>query len=173
MTSTEWLVGAATLAVMIALNVWGSGIVRMLCALIGLVLGYAAAAIAGLFDGAMIQAVSDSDFVGLPSLGHMSWSFEIAFVAPFAIVSIAAAMKATGVITICQRMNDADWVRPDLNSTRREVVADGVTTVLAGLTGTVGTNTSSMNVGLAAATGVASRTIAFAIAVIFILLFPR
>jgi NCS2 family nucleobase:cation symporter-2 len=170
MSHTEWLVGAATLAVMIALNVWGTGIVRMLCALIGLVLGYAAAGAAGLFDGAMAQAVGNSDFVGLPSLAHLSWSFDIAFVAPFAIASVAAAMKATGVITICQRMNDADWVRPDLNSTRRGVLADGVTAVLAGLTGTVGTNTSSMNVGLAAATGVASRTVAVTVAAIFILL---
>ena len=92
MSYTEWLVGAATLAVMIALNVWGTGIVRMLCALIGLVLGYAAAGAAGLFDGAMAQAVGNSDFVGLPSLAHLSWSFDIAFVAPFAIASVAAAL---------------------------------------------------------------------------------
>src|SRR5436190_833017 len=36
----EWWVGAATLAIMAALNVWGTGIVRMLCALVGLALGY-------------------------------------------------------------------------------------------------------------------------------------
>src|SRR5438270_599009 len=39
---SEWWVAGITLASMIALNVWGKGTARMLCALIGLVIGYAA-----------------------------------------------------------------------------------------------------------------------------------
>jgi NCS2 family nucleobase:cation symporter-2 len=72
-------------------------------------------------------------------------------------------------------MNDADWVRPDMNSTTRGVLADGISTVFAGLAGAVGTNTSTPAVGLAAATGVASRQVAFAVAAIFLLLtfFPK
>jgi NCS2 family nucleobase:cation symporter-2 len=174
-TPAEWWVGAATLAIMAALNVWGTGIVRMLCALIGLVIGYLAASFAGLLDNSMLLVIRDASWVGIPSIGHVSWSFDVALAAPFAIACVAAAMKAAGTITVCQRMNDADWVRPDMNSTTRGVLADGVSTALAGLAGAVGTNTSTPAVGLAAATGVASRNVAYAVAAIFMLLtfFPK
>jgi xanthine permease XanP len=174
-TPAEWWVGAATLAVMAALNVWGTGIVRMLCALIGLVIGYLASSFAGLIDSSMLSAIRDASWVGIPSFRHLSWSFDAALAAPFAIASVAAAMKAAGTITVCQRMNDADWVRPDMSSTTGGVLADGISTAVAGLAGAVGTNTSTPAVGLAAATGVASRNVAFAVAAIFVLLtfFPK
>jgi NCS2 family nucleobase:cation symporter-2 len=79
-------------------------------------------------------------------------------------------MKAAGTITICQRMNDADWVRPDMRSVTRGVLTDGVATAVAGVMGAPGTNTSTPSVGLAAATGVASRRVAYAVALIFLVL---
>jgi NCS2 family nucleobase:cation symporter-2 len=96
-------------------------------------------------------------------------------VVPFAIAAIAAAMKAVGTITVCRRMNDADWVRPDMRSITRGVLADGASTALAGVAGALGTNTSTPAVGLAAATGVASRRVAYAVGAIFLLLglFPK
>ncbi|MNC89537.1 Permease family protein [compost metagenome] len=75
-------------------------------------------------------------------------------------------MKAVGTITVCQRMVDADWARPDMRSATRGVLTDGVTTMLAGMAGAVGTNTSTPPVGLASATGVASRYVAYAIGVL-------
>jgi NCS2 family nucleobase:cation symporter-2 len=169
-TEVEWSVGALTLATMVAFNVWGKGMARMLCALIGLVAGYLAAGFAGLIDGSNILAVDQAPWIGLPTLGQVSWSFDGSLAALFAIAAIAAAMKAVGTITVCQRMNDADWVRPDMLSITRGVLADGATTVLAGVAGAVGTNTATPSVGLAAATGVASRKVAFAIGSIFLLL---
>ena len=47
-SDTEWHVAAITLATMVALNVWGVGAARMMCALIGLAVGYVAAGLAGL-----------------------------------------------------------------------------------------------------------------------------
>jgi NCS2 family nucleobase:cation symporter-2 len=94
---------------------------------------------------------------------------------PFAIAAVAAAMKAVGTIAVCQRMNDADWVRPEMRSITRGVLADGASTALAGAVGALGTNTSTPAVGLAAATGVASRNVAYATGAIFLLLglFPK
>lgn len=174
-SEAEWWVGGLTLAVMIGLNVWGKGIVRMLCALIGLVAGYAAALFAGLIGASEISAVSNAPWMGFPVLGLPALSFDVSLALPFAIASLAAAMKAVGTITVCQRMSDADWARPEMKSITRGVVADGATTVLAGLAGAVGTNTSTPSVGLAAATGVASRRLAYAVGAIFILLgfFPK
>lgn len=174
-SEAEWWVGGLTLAVMMGLNVWGKGIIRMLCALIGLAVGYAAALLAGLIGAREISAVSDAPWIGFPVLGLPALSFDASLALPFAIASVAAAMKAVGTITVCQRMSDADWARPEMKSITRGVMADGATTVLAGLAGAVGTNTSTPSVGLAAATGVASRQLAYAVGIIFILLgfFPK
>src|SRR5712691_3619544 len=172
---TEWMVAGVTLATMAALNVWATGLVRMLCALIGLVVGYIAAGFSGLLDANMLTAVSKASVIGLPSLRHLWWSFDVALIAPFAIAAVAAAMKAAGTIAVCQRSNDANWVRPDMQSVTRGVLADGLTTAFSGLAGGVGTNTSTPVVGLAVATGVTSRTVAYAAGAIFIVLslFPK
>jgi NCS2 family nucleobase:cation symporter-2 len=170
----EWWVAGITLATMIALNVWGTGIARMLCALIGLAVGYAAAGLLGLV-GASLTAVDQAAWIGLPDWSAVSWSFDPSLAAPFAIASIAAAMKAAGTITICQRINDANWVRPEMRTITSGVLADGLATTLAGIAGAVGINTSTPGVGLSSATGVASRQVAFAIGGIFLLLgfFPK
>jgi NCS2 family nucleobase:cation symporter-2 len=91
-------------------------------------------------------------------------------VIPFTIATLATTLKAMGAITLAQRTNDAEWVRPEMGSTRRGVLADGLTIALAGLAGTYGTNTSSANVAMASATGVTSRRVAFATGAVFLVL---
>ncbi|HEX4208875.1 MAG TPA: solute carrier family 23 protein, partial [Candidatus Binataceae bacterium] len=170
-SSAEWLVAATTLGTMTALNIWGRGLVRMLCALIGLILGYAVAATAGLMNPALWALVSQADWVGIPHFAHVSYSFNATLVAPFAIASLAAAMKAAGTLAICEKMNDANWVRPNMRSVTRGVLSDGLATMIAGFAGTAGgVNTSTPSAGLASATGVASRSIAVVAAAIFLLL---
>jgi xanthine permease XanP len=106
----------------------------------------------------------------LPSFQYIGWTFDLTLAAPFVIACVAVAMKAVGTMAMCQRMVDADWVRPDMRSATRGVLADGITTMLAGIAGGVGTNTSTPSVGLASATGVASRYVAYAIGTLFIVL---
>lgn len=170
LVTAEWSVAAITLATMMVFNVWGSGIARMLCALIGLITGYAVAVLLGLLDAAHYSAIADTPWLAAPDLGGITHTFDITLAAPFAIASIAVAMKAVGTITICQRMNDAEWVRPEMKSVMRGVMADGIATSLAGLVGAFGTNTSTPSAGLAAATGVAARRVAYAAGALFIVL---
>jgi len=169
-SSAEWLVAGVTLGSMVALNVWGRGIIRMLCALEGLVIGYVSAALLGLFASGEFENIERVSWIALPIPHLGGWSFELTLVAPFVIASLAAAMKAVGTIAVCQRMNDADWVRPDMRSAARGVLTDGVTTMIAGAVGGTGTTTSTPSVGLASATGVASRYVAYAIGGLFIVL---
>ncbi len=170
-SSAEWLVGAITLGSMTALNVWGKGLPRMLCALIGITMGYVVATAAGLLNPALWALVDQANWLGTPHFAHVGWSFNATLVAPFAIASLAAAMKAAGTLTICEKMNDATWARPDMRSIARGVLSDGLATMIAGLAGTAGgVNTSTPSAGLASATGVASRNIAVVAAAIFFLL---
>jgi NCS2 family nucleobase:cation symporter-2 len=168
-STAEWIVVILTLVAMVIMNVWGGGLMRMTAALLGLIVGYVAAAISGVIDHAHCASVLEASWLGVPR-PHFGWSFDPALIAPFAIASIAAAMKAAGTITICQRINDANWVRPDLPSVTRGVFADGLTTTAAGIAGAVGTNTSTPGVGVAAASGVTSRMVAYAVGAIFLLL---
>jgi NCS2 family nucleobase:cation symporter-2 len=167
--TAEWIVVGLTLVAMVIMNVWGSGLLRMTAALLGLLVGYIAAAIVGVIDHAHMAPVLEASWLGAPRF-HFGWSFDPALIAPFAIASIAAAMKAAGTITICQRINDANWVRPDLPSVTRGVLADGLTTAAAGIAGAVGTNTSTPGVGVAAASGVTCRVVAYTVGAIFFLL---
>jgi NCS2 family nucleobase:cation symporter-2 len=168
-TTPEWIVVCLTLVAMVVLNVWGNGLMRMTAALLGLIAGYIVAATTGVIDHIHFAPVLEASWLGIPR-PHLEWSFDPTLIAPFAIASIAAAMKAAGTITICQRINDANWVRPDLPSVTRGVLTDGLTTTAAGIVGAVGTNTSTPGVGVAAASGVTSRMVAYAVGAIFLLL---
>ncbi len=168
--SAEWVVAGITLGSMTALNVWAKGMLRMLCALSGLIIGYIAALVAGLLPAPLLDLVGRTSWLGIPHFGYIAWSFNATLIAPFAIASVAAALKAAGTLTICQKMNDANWARPEMRSITRGVMSDGLATLVGGIAGTHGTNTSTPSAGLAAATGVASRNVAVAAAGIFFLL---
>jgi xanthine permease XanP len=166
----ELAVALASLGTMVGLNVWGGRRLRLFCVLGGMAVGYAAAVPAGLLGWPAVERVLSAPLFALPSLGHLAWTFDPALLLPFAIAALAACFKAVGTITTCQRINDADWVRPELASIQRGVLADAVGTATAGLAGTVGVNTSPSAVGVAAATGITSRQVAWAIGGIFVVL---
>ena len=166
----EWVVAAGTLVLMAGLSVWSTGLLKMVCVLVGLVAGYAASAFAGLMGTATAQALGAAPMLSLPSLAHVSWSFDPALLVPFTIAAFATTLKAMGTVTLCQRMNDADWVRPDMESNKKGVLADGLAIGLAGAAGTFGVNSSSASVALISATGVASRRVAWVMGAIFIAL---
>jgi NCS2 family nucleobase:cation symporter-2 len=94
---------------------------------------------------------------------------------PFFIAIVGSTLKNMGDVTTCQRINDAAWTRPDLQSIRGGIVADAATTVLAGAIGGVGQASYSANVGLSLATAATSRVIAYAAGGIFVVLafFPK
>jgi len=92
----------------------------------------------------------------------VGWAFDSALIIPFAVGAMAACLKTVGDLTTAQRINDADWVRPDLRNIGRGTLANGIGSALAGFLGTTGLNASSGNIGVSGATGVTSRRIAWA-----------
>ena len=166
LSGRDAIVAGLALAVMIGLNIWNKGQLRLFCILIGMIVGYLAAAATGLLTLADFQSVLAQPLVAMPTFAHVSFAFDPELIIPFAVTGLAAAMGATAVITTYQRTTDADWVRPEMNSIRGGIFGDGIAASVAGLLGTYGLTVSTANVGLVAATGVASRRIAFVIAAI-------
>jgi NCS2 family nucleobase:cation symporter-2 len=160
------VVAIVTLGLMVALNVWTRGTLRMVCALVGIVVGYILAGALGLLTAKDLARAAEAPIFALPQVGHLSWTFDIALTVPFVVSAVAATLKAMAVVSLCQKINDADWIRPDLNNIRCGVAADGLGTFVAGALGTFGINASPSCVGLSAATGVTARTVAYAIAAI-------
>ena len=166
-TSDAWIT-LLTLAVIISLNIWGKGRLRLFCVLIGLVVGYAVAGATGTMDAGKLRAVAALPLFALPGVGHVAWSFETTLIIPFVVTALATAMASTAIVTTYQRITDPDWVRPDMSSISRGIRGDGVSTAIAGLLCTFGVAVAPANAGLVAATGAASRVIAYPIAAILL-----
>ena len=169
-TAVDLAIGLASFALMIVLNVWTKGVSRVFCGLIGIALGYVAAAALGRVGGADARALAEAPLASLPGFSHLGWSFDAAFAITFAVAAVSATTKAMGAVTSYQKLNDAGWVRPNMRSVSGGVLADGLATVGAGLFGSIGMNPSASSLGLTTATGVSSRRVAWAIGGIFAVL---
>ena len=166
----HFVVAALTLGTMISLSVWSRGIPRLFCALIGMAVGYAAAVANGALTAEDLQTVQTAPLVSPPGFGTHGWAWDASLAIPFAVAALANCVRTIGDVTICQKINDADWVRPDVRSISGGALANGVTNILAGIFGAHGVSTYTSSVGLAAATGVASRQVGYAIGGIFVVL---
>jgi xanthine permease XanP len=166
----DLLLAAVTLALMVALNVWGRGGLRLFCVLIGMAAGYVFAALMGTLRMADFAALTSGSFIALPEFGQVGWTFDGAMAVPFAVAAVAASLKVVGNVTTCQRASDLDWTRADMRSISRGVLADGLATTIAGGIGAHGLNSSTAAVGLANATGVQSRRVGYAIAIILVVM---
>jgi xanthine permease XanP len=163
-------VAAITLMVMIGLNIWSRGKLRLYCVLIGMAIGYLLSYPFGILSSADIAHVWHSPFIALPDRSHISWSFDLSSLVPFLIASLASSLKSIGDLMTTQKVNDDAWVQPDMKSISGGLLADGIGCMLSGMLGGLGISTSSSNVGVSVATGATSRRIGFSAGCLFIIL---
>jgi xanthine permease XanP len=133
------MVTISILVLCMALSIWGRGVWKLICSIIGLGFGMAAASLAGLIDPQRLAAVANSAWIEVP-----------------------AAFRVVGVVTTAQRINNAAWRHPDMTNIRKGVLADGLTNVAGGMLGTAGMSISPSMVAVSGTTGATSRVIAFA-----------
>ena len=167
---TVTTVATVTLAAMIGPTVWGKGKLKLYPVLIGLVVGYLLAYFFGGFHTERLQGMWDASMISLPRKAHTGWSVDLALLPAFLIASLASTLKSVGDLTICQKINDANWKRTDMQSVSGGIFAGAIGTGLSGLLGGIGQSTFSSNVGLSLATGATSRSIAIPCGILMILL---
>jgi len=164
-------VAGFTLLTMIAINVWSRGRLRLYGVLIGMVAGYLASLAAGLVTPETLSGLVRSPWLALPWIeGIGELSFRWSQLPVFLIVSITGALKSMGNLTMCEKVNDADWKEPDLDRIGDGLMADALAVTASGLLGGMASDTSSSNVALSKASGATSRQIAFAAGGLFIAL---
>ena len=159
-----FLTALCVLATMTALAVWAKGLLKLLCVLLGILLGYFVAGLLQVFPTDFAVQLSQSPLFALPNPGFISYGFEPSFMLPFAIAGLASGLRVVGVLTTCQQMNDVSWRRPEMKSISGGVIADGIGCAVGGALGTPGMSASPSLVGIEKITGVTSRVIAWSIA---------
>jgi xanthine permease XanP len=94
---------------------------------------------------------------------------------PFTIIAVCGSLKSFGNLLAAQKISEPDLKEVKMKPVANGLVADGITTAMAGLMGAMAVDTSSSNIGLAAATRAVSRWIAIVTGVIFAFLgfFPK
>ena len=170
--SLRWedlLVGTVSLLAMVGSNVWGKGWVRMYCLLLGTLVGWGLSIAIVPDSRAAFSVVETQPLFALPSIPFDVWDvrFDWGLALPFLIVAVCGSLKSFGNLLAAQQISEPDLVEPDLRPVAGGLLADGLTTALAGLMGALAVDTSSSNVGLAAATRACSRWISTAAGVFF------
>lgn len=160
-TGVEISISAATLVLMIGLNLWGKGMLRMLCTIIGVVCGYSIAVAAGAFNPDSMRVLASAPLFALPAWTPQIPQVSLELVIPFMAAALVCALRGMGDISVAQKINDRDWIRPDMDSIRKGITANGLATVVSGIFGVIGGNTQSSSIGMSNATGVTSRWVAF------------
>ena len=169
-TAPEIIVGVGTLCMMALMNVFSKGNPRLYSALIGMIFGYILSFSLGIIPVSSFRKITEAHIFAIPYIKNMSWAFDIHLVIPFVIATLCSALKTVGDLTTCQKINDADWKRPDMKSISGGILADGIGGIIPGIIGGFGQSTSSTHVGLSVATGATSRKIAFSMGILLIAL---
>ena len=155
-------VAAATLAAIVACAIFGRGPIKLFALVFGLLVGTGLSLILGLFEQDGIALLKTTPLFGLPELTLPQWRFETLLVPLFILIAIVNTVDNLGVLVSMQRLNDAEWKRPDLRAAGGGLQANSIGNLIAGALGGSALAISSSNVGLAFASGATSRVIAFA-----------
>ena len=151
---SNWLLAFAALATVIACNIWGKGMVKILPILLGVLVSYAVALGTGAVD---FTAIREAAWLGFPIHKSAMGLFAIDgspefFSALLTIMPIALAtmMEHIGDIAAISATTGKNYIRdPGLN---RTLLGDGLATTMAGLLGGPANTTYGENTGVLALT---------------------
>lgn len=154
------IVAACTVAIAAAGSVWLKGMARFFSLFFGCVAGIIVASILdiGHFSAPMSGPAVSAIAVPNISLPLLSWEPELIFLA--IIAAMVNVVDELGVLIGSERLDDADWQRPDFRKLARGLQTSGLFTAISGALGGAGIGMSSANLSLAYATGVTSRIVA-------------
>ena len=167
-------VAAATLVTATVLAMRASGVWRLWALLIGIASGCAVAAFFGLYD---VQRVVEAPWFSMPDIAAWPgldltpdagfWALLPAFV----IVALVVAIKTSSEGVVIQQVSRRRPRATDFRLVQGAINTNGLGTLLSGIAGTPPTVVySASNVSLINLTGVAARSVGYAIGVILLAL---
>ncbi len=156
--ATNWPIAILALVIVVAFNIWGKGMLKIIPILLGVVGSYAVAAIFGQVD---FTAVKTAAWIGLPFqwkdttfslIGNCDWSLLITCILTMAPISLATMMEHIGDMSAISSTVGKNFIKdPGLH---RSLLGDGCATALAALFGAPANTTYGENTGVLALTRV-------------------
>ena len=138
-------------------------------ALAGIVFGFTISAAFGIFDISTFAQLKDQPFIALPIYKELAFDFDIQVVIPFVIVTIAAIVDNIGDYSSTQSADDPNFFKPNWKSIEGGIRASALGTFLSGLVGGPMQSTATTNIGIASASGITSRSVAYLASIMLII----
>ena len=130
-------------------------------ALLGIVFGFALSAVTGVFDPASFSQLKDQAIVALPIYADLSYSFDLRALIPFIVVTVAGVVDNIGDFSACQSADDPNFKKPNWKSIESGIRGNALGTAISGLLGGPIQSTATTNIGIAGASGITSRKVAY------------
>lgn len=146
------ITGFITVAIILALQVWGKGFIKSIAVLIGLIIGTLIAAALGMVSLTPVSAASwfhlpQPFYFGMP---QFEWSSSLTMI----IIALVSMVESTGVFFAIGDLLKKDITADDLKKGYR---AEGLAQILGGIFNTFPYTTFSQNVGLLELSGITTK----------------
>ncbi len=157
--NTNWLVAIVAIGVVVACNIWGKGMIKIIPILLAVITSYLFAMIVDPSARALVaQKVSEAEWIGLPVIWEntglsifnkdLDWSMLITAIITIAPISLATIVEHIGDMCAISSTVDKNFVAdPGLH---RTLLGDGLATTLAALFGAPANTTYGENTGVLA-----------------------
>ena len=157
--SANWLIALVAIVVVIVLNIWGKGMIKIVPILLGVVVSYVFAVIVDPASrDAVVKSVSEAAWIGLPvkwsetSFSIFGEGFDasllITAIITIAPISLATMVEHIGDICAISSTTGKNYVAdPGLH---RTLLGDGIATTVAALFGAPANTTYGENTGVLA-----------------------
>ena len=160
----NWAISLITLAVVITLNHFGKGIVKLASILIGIIVGYIISLFAGIVD---FTPVANAALFQLPMPLHFGIKFEISSCAAIGVLFAINSIQAIGDFS-ATTTGSMDRMPTD-SELKGGIFGYGISNIIGALLGGLPTATFSQNVGIVVTTKVVSRIVLGLSAVILLI----
>ena len=156
--ATNWPIAILALVIVVAFNIWGKGMLKIIPILLGVVGSYAVAAIFGQVD---FKPVLEAEWFGVPFqmkdtafslIGNVDVSTLVTVILTMAPIALATMMEHIGDMSAISSTVGKNFIKdPGLH---RSLLGDGCATALAALFGAPANTTYGENTGVLALTKV-------------------
>ena len=156
--ATNWPIAILALVIVVAFNIWGKGMLKIIPILLGVVGSYVVAAICGQVD---FTAVKEAAWFGVPFqmkdtafslIGNCDLSTLVTVILTMAPIALATMMEHIGDMSAISSTVGKNFIKdPGLH---RSLLGDGLATAMAALFGAPANTTYGENTGVLALTKV-------------------
>ena len=150
----NWAIALITLIIVIALNNFGKGLVKLASILIAMIIGYIIALCTGMIN---FSSVASAGIFSLPQPLHFGITFDPAACVAIGLLFAINSIQAIGDFTATT--SGAMDRLPTGDELRSGIIGYGITNIIAALLGGLPSATYSQNVGIVTTTKVINRVV--------------